>query len=114
MIWKFKNKKLHFFLNPVIFLDRWERFEKSTFLSLILGEPLLLDSFLTTSSITCELRYGKTPRLVAHYKDADPETGLFSKTIQLSEMAVNSQDLQGSVFDKIEIISPNSLLKVVD
>ena len=86
--------------------------KKSTLLSLILGEQLLPDSFLTTSSIICELRYGKTPGLVVHYKDADPKTGLFSKTIQLSEMAVNSQDLQGSVFDKIEIISPNSLLKI--
>ena len=97
-------------------------------LSLILGEQLLPDSFLTSSSIICELRHGKTPGLVVHYKDADPKTGLFSKTIQLSEMAVNSQqiflqkissffqneDLQGSVFDKIEIFWPNNLLKVGD
>ena len=29
-------------------------------------------------------------------------------------MAAHSQDVQGSVFDKIEIISPNNLLKVGD
>ena len=102
--------------------------KKSMLLSLILGEQLLPDSFFGISSVVCELRYGETHKLVAHYKDADPETGLPSKTIQPGEMAVNSQqiflqkislffqneDLQGSVFDKIEIFWPNNLLKVGD
>ena len=112
MIWKFKNNELHFFLNPVIFLDMWERFDKKH-----LAES---DSWGTTSPWLLSYHFfyylltTKTPRLVAHYKDEDPETGLFSKIIQLSEMAAHSQDVQGSVFDKIEIISPNNLLKVGD
>ena len=102
--------------------------KKSALLSLILGEQLLPDSFFGTSSVVCKFRYGKTHKLVAHYKDADPQTGLLSKTIQLGEMAGNSQHiflqkiswffqnevLQGSVFDKIEIFWPNNLLKVGD
>ncbi|XP_022797431.1 uncharacterized protein LOC111335696 isoform X2 [Stylophora pistillata] len=67
--------------------------KKSTLLSLILGEQLLPDSFLGTSSIICELRYGTTHKLVAHFKEADPETGLHSKTIQREEMAENSQQI---------------------
>ena len=100
--------------------------KKSALLSLILGEQLLPDSFFGTSSVVCEFRYGKTHKLVAHYKDADPQTGLPSKTIQPGEMAGNSQhiflqkiswffqneDLQGSGFDKIETFWPNNLLKV--
>ena len=62
-------------------------------LSLILGEQLLPDSFFGISSVVCELRYGETHKLVAHYKDADPETGLPSKTIQPGEMTVNSQQI---------------------
>ncbi|PFX33633.1 Serine/threonine-protein kinase ULK2 [Stylophora pistillata] len=96
--------------------------KKSRLLSLIIGEQLLPDSFLGTSSFICELRYGTTHKLVAHFKDADPETGLHSKTIQLEQMAENSQKiflLQISFFlnqdrqgcNKVEIFWPNNLLK---
>ncbi|XP_022797401.1 uncharacterized protein LOC111335676 [Stylophora pistillata] len=97
--------------------------KKSTLLSLILGEQLLPDSFLGTSSIICELRYGITHKIVAHFTDADPETGLHTKTIQLGQMAENSQQIflqQISSFfldqdrqgcNKVEIFWPNNLLK---
>ena len=44
--------------------------------NLILGEELLPYSALSTTSTICELRYGDQPRIVVHFKDKDPETGL--------------------------------------
>ncbi|KAJ7349513.1 hypothetical protein OS493_038882 [Desmophyllum pertusum] len=60
---------------------------KSTLLNLILGEQLLPSSMLSTTSTICELKYGATPKLVAHFKDKE----LPEKTILLSQSMETSQ-----------------------
>ena len=103
---------------------------KSTLLNLILGEQLLPYSVLSTTSTICELKYDTTPRLVAHFKDKDPETGLTTKTVFLGEPPETSQQSylkqissfvhvktnreKGSDYEKIELFWPHSLLKVGD
>lgn len=101
---------------------------KSTLLNLILGEELLPYSTLSTTSTICEVKYGPTPKLVAHFKDKDPETGLTEKTVWLGQSMETSQQSylqeispfvhvkknreKGSDYKKIEIFWPHSLLKV--
>ena len=103
---------------------------KSTLLNLILGEKLLPYSVLSTTFTICELKYDTMPRLVAHFKDKDPETGLTTKTVLLGEPAETSQQSylkqissfvhvktnreKGSDYEKIELFWPHSLLKVGD
>ncbi|KAL9964127.1 hypothetical protein ACROYT_G027711 [Oculina patagonica] len=100
---------------------------KSTLLNLILGEQLLPYSILSTTSTICELKYGATPKLVAHFKDKDPETGLTEKTLLLSQSMETSQQSyldvissfvhvktnreKGSDYKKIELFWPHSLLQ---
>ena len=102
--------------------------EKNPLLNLILGEQLLPCSVVGTSSTICELKYGSTPRLVAHLKDNDSETGLSTKTVFLGESDKTSQQSylrQISSFgnaesdgeknyEKIELFWPHTLLKVGD
>ena len=99
-------------------------------LNLILGEEVLPYSVLSTTSTICELKYGATPRLVAHFKDKDPETGLPTKVISLDGSAETSQQSylrqissyvhektnreKGSDYEKIELFWPHDLLKVSD
>ena len=99
-------------------------------LNLILGERLLPYSILSTTSTICELKYGTTPKLVAHFKDKDPQTGYSSKTVQLGQSKETSQQSyleeissfvhvktdreKGSKYKKIELFWPHSLLKVGD
>ncbi len=101
---------------------------KSTLLNLILGEHDLPYSHLSTTSTICELKYGTTPKLVAHFKDKDPETGLTEKTVWLGQSRETSQQSyldeissfvhvranreKGSDYKKIELFWPHSLLKV--
>ena len=101
---------------------------KSTLLNLILGEQLLPYSILSTTSTICELKYGTSPKLVAHCKDKDPETGHSTRTVQLRESRETSQQSnleeissfvhvktdreKGSDYKKIELFWPHNLLKV--
>ena len=77
---------------------------KSTLLSLILGERLPY-SDLDTSPTLCELKYGPTPKLVAHFKDKDPQIGN-------SFVDVKTDRDKGSGYKKIELFWPHNLLKV--
>ena len=73
------------------------------------------------------MKYGEERRIVAHFKDKDPETGLPTKTILLQEhttteqhylqqispyVHVKSEREKGSIFKKIELFWPHSLLQV--
>ncbi|KAL9964138.1 hypothetical protein ACROYT_G027725 [Oculina patagonica] len=100
---------------------------KSTLLNLILGEKLLPCSHVSTTSTICELKYGTTPKLVAHLKEKDPETGLTEKTVWLGQSMETSQQSyldeisafvhvkdnreKGSDYKKIELFWPHSLLQ---
>ena len=97
---------------------------KSSLVNLILGEDLLPYSVLSSTSTICELKYGEERKIVAHFKDKDPETGLPTKTIFLEEPTKQSYRQQispyvlsdrekGSVFKMIELFWPHSLLQVV-
>ena len=99
---------------------------KSTLLNLILGEQLLPYSILSTTSTICELKYGTTPKLVAHFKN--PQTGQPTKTVQLRQSRETSEQSnleeissfvhvktdreKGSDYKKIELFWPHNLLKV--
>ena len=99
---------------------------KSTLLNLILGEQLLPYSVLSTTSTICELRYGDTPKLVAHFKNK--ELGNITKTVVLDEPSEASEQSylqqisefvhlktnreKGSDYEKIELFWPHNLLKV--
>ena len=98
-------------------------------INLILGEELLPYSVLSTTSTICELKFGKDRRIVAHYKEKDPETGLPTRIIHLTEcqaekseqgyleqispyVHVNGDREKGSAFKKIELFWPHHVLEV--
>ena len=99
-------------------------------INLILGEELPPYSVLSTTSTICELRFGEERKIVAHYKDKDPETGLPTKVVPLRGcqggesteqgylqqitpyVHVKSDRERGSIFKKIELFWPHSLLEV--
>ena len=95
-------------------------------INLILGEELLPYSVLSNTSTICELRYGDQPRIVAHFKDKDPETGRPIKEVPLkcasSEQSyleqispyvqAKSDREKGSIYKKVEVFWPHQLLKV--
>ena len=102
---------------------------KSSLVNLILGEELLPYSVLSTTSTICELRYGSERRIVAHFKDKDPVTGLATKAFSLAEppagaseqsyiqqispyVHLKSDREKGSVYKKVELFWPHQLLKV--
>ena len=91
--------------------------------NLILGEDLLPYSVLSTTFTICELRYGDQPRIVAHFKDKDPETGLPTKEVPLTAeqgyreqispcVHVKAGREKGSVYKKVEVFWPHQLLEV--
>ncbi|XP_022797525.1 uncharacterized protein LOC111335797 [Stylophora pistillata] len=99
---------------------------KSTLLNLILGEQLLPYSVPSTTSTIVEIRYGDTPKLVAHYKDK--ESGNTSKTVLLEKpfeaskrshlqhwrfslLYLNTNRERGLKYEKIELFWPHNLLK---
>ena len=98
-------------------------------MNLILGEEILPYSILSTTSTICELKFGEERRIVAHFKDKDPETGQPTKTILLEEPTGSSENSylkqispyvhlktdheKGSTFKKIELFWPHSLLQVI-
>jgi len=71
------------------------------------------------------MRYGDQPRIVAHFKDKDPETGLPVREVQLnaatSEQSyleqisryVRSNGRKGSIYNKVELFWPYQRLKVL-
>ena len=97
-------------------------------MNLILGEELLPYSVLSTTSTICELKYGEERKIVAHFKDKDPETGEPTKTIKLEEptgspeqsylhqiapyVHMESDREKGLIFKKIELFWPHTLLQV--
>ena len=98
-------------------------------INLILGEELLPYSVLSTTSTICELKFGEERRIVAHFKNKDPETGKLTRTIHLKECRGESSEQgylqqiapyvhvtddreKGSKFKKIELFWPHMLLKV--
>ena len=102
---------------------------KSSLINLILGEELLPYSVLSTTSTICELKYGEQRRIITHFKDKDPDTGLPTKVINLREHStgsteqsyfqqispyvhVKSERERGSIYKKIELFWPHSLLEV--
>lgn len=101
---------------------------KSSLVNLILGEELLPYSVLSTTSTICELKYGEERKIVAHFKEQDPETGRQTKVIGLQEslgsteqsyleqispyVHVKSEREKGSIYKKIELFWPHSLLQV--
>ena len=94
--------------------------------NLILGEELLPYSVLSTTSTICELRYGDQPRIVAHFKNENPETGSSVKEVPLTAASSEQSYLQqispyvhvkgdrekGSIYKKVELFWPHQLLKV--
>ena len=94
--------------------------------NLILGEELLPYSILSTTSTICELRYGYKPRIVAHFKDKDPKTGLPVRVVSLKAASaeqsyleqispyvhVKSDREKSSIYKKVELFWPHQLLKV--
>ncbi|KAI8491725.1 hypothetical protein Bbelb_305300 [Branchiostoma belcheri] len=48
---------------------------KSTLLNLLLGEEILPEAHLSSTSTICELKYGEVRRAVVHLRETDPETG---------------------------------------
>jgi len=94
--------------------------------NLILGKELLPCSTLRKTSTICELKYGEEPKLVVHFKDKDPETGLPIKEFRLKAesseqsylqqispfvQATSDRD-QGSRYKKVELFWPHDLLEV--
>ena len=101
-------------------------------INLILGDELLPHSVLSTTSTICELKFGNERKIVAHFKDKDPETGLATKVIRLHKtdpgaasdeqsylqqispfVHVKNDREKGSIYKKIELFWPHSLLQVV-
>ena len=91
--------------------------------NLLLGEELLPYSVLSTTSTICELKYGEQRRIVAHYADNDPKTGLPTVEFPLKNeqsyleqispyVHVKNDREKGSVYKKIEIFWPHQLLEV--
>ena len=97
---------------------------KSSLVNLLLGKEILPSFYSGRTSTICEIKYGEDPKIVAHFKDKDPETGEPTRTILLEEPTGSSQKSyleqifpyvheQGSSFKKIELFLPHSFLKVI-
>ena len=124
MFFSFFPPYFHLFI--LLYLPGETSSGKSTLLNLILGEQLLPYSVLSTTSTICELRYGDTPRLVAHFKDKGSgdtsKTVLLDKPSEASEQSYLKQISEfvhlktnrekGSDYEKIELFWPHNLLKV--
>ena len=80
---------------------------------------------LRTASTICELKFGKQPEIVVHFKDKDPETGETTKKIpfnkpnepssyreQISTYVFNKLK-DGLMFKKVELFLPHDLLQVI-
>ena len=100
---------------------------KSSLVNLILGEELLPYSLVSTPPPICELRYGDQPRIMVHFKDKDPKTGLPVMEVpleaasaeqsylgQISRRLLSMRSLvaSSSTYKKVEVFWPHQLLKV--
>ncbi|XP_015758799.1 PREDICTED: bacterial dynamin-like protein [Acropora digitifera] len=125
-----KNRKLQLAREEYFLLVAGETCSgKSSLINLIMGEELLPYSVLCTTSTICELKFGTERKIVAHFKDKDPDTGLPTKIIQLKEkpnttsekqsylqqisrfVHVKSDRQKGSIYKKIELFWPHDLLE---
>ena len=104
---------------------------KSSLINLIMGEELLPYSVLSKTSTIWELKFGIGRKIVVHFKDKDPDTGLPTKVIQLHENPNKASEKQsylqqispfvhvkkdrekGSIYEKIELFWPHDLLQVI-
>ena len=107
-------------------LIRRNKFRKEHFIKSYPWEELLPYSLLSSTSTICELRYGDTPKLVAHFKDKGSgdtsKTVLLNKPSEASEQSYLQQISEfvhlktnrekGSDYEKIELFWPHNLLKV--
>ena len=71
------------------------------------------------------MRYGDQPKIVAHLKDRDPETGLPVRDVPLKAATseesyleqlspyVQSNREKGPIYKKVELFWPHQLLKVL-
>ncbi|XP_068729115.1 uncharacterized protein [Montipora capricornis] len=98
---------------------------KSSLINLIMGEEICPYSVLSTTSTICELKFGKERKIVAHFKNKDPETSLPTRVIHLKEnpesgsyleqispyVHLKSEREKGSMYKKIELFWPHSLLE---
>ena len=96
---------------------------KSSLVNLLLKKEILPSSSSATTSTICEIKHGEDAKIVAHFKDKDPQTGKPERTVSLEEPTGSSQKSyleqispyvaeQGSSFKKIELYLPHALLKV--
>ena len=92
---------------------------KSSLINLILGEMILPFADISTTSTICELKFGRDKKMVAHFKEKDPETGHVTKTIPLDEQTGYREQIsnyvhkKGSIYRKVELFWPHELLKVI-
>ena len=100
---------------------------KSSLINLIMGEEICPYSVLSTTSTICELKFGKERKIVAHFKDKDPETRQPTKVIHLKDnperdsylnqiapyVHLESEREEDSMYKKIELFWPHSLLEVI-
>ena len=93
-------------------------------MNLMLGREILPSFSAVTTFNICELKYGEKPKIVAHFKDKDPETGKPTRTVSLEEPTGSSQksyldqispyvDKRGCNIKKVELFWPHPLLKVI-
>ena len=92
---------------------------KSSLINLILGEEILPFADTSTTSTICELKFGREKKMVAHFKEKDPETGHVTKIIPLDEQTgcrkqiSNYVHKKGSIYSKVELFWPHELLEVI-
>ncbi|XP_078600538.1 uncharacterized protein LOC144875472 [Branchiostoma floridae x Branchiostoma japonicum] len=97
---------------------------KSTLLNVLLGEPLLPTSVLSTTSIICELKHGRPKRAVFHRKGRGPATRSRQETVQLDgsteenmrrlseKVHLKGEDRETAPdYEKVEIYWPLALLE---
>ncbi len=91
-------------------------------INLILGENILPCDTLPMTPTICEMRYGETRKLIAHYSDGQREPEEFilrdpiegeSYSKQLREhLGQDKNREKGSRFEKCELFWPHDLLRV--
>ena len=92
---------------------------KSSLINLILGEVILPFADIGTTSTICELKFGREKKMVAHFKEKDPETGHVTKIIPLDEQTGYGEQIsnyvhkKGSIYRKVELFWPHELLEVI-
>lgn len=96
---------------------------KSMLINLLLGKDILPTDYTQKTSTICEIRYGEKPKIVAHFKSQDSETGLATREMPLEEPSKDSKqsyveqispfvDENASDYKKIELFWPHQLLQV--